>query len=69
MRPEDAAGGVPLTLPRFFKKPDYDVEVARYSEKNKQPFAITELLTAATLQLQSLAFTGPAMVRTIGIVE
>ncbi|KIW12549.1 hypothetical protein PV08_09826 [Exophiala spinifera] len=46
----------------FFKKPEYDTSVAEYSDVTKEPFAITELLSAATLDSRPLAFTGPTMI-------
>jgi hypothetical protein len=44
------------------KKPDYDIAVAEYADENKQPIAITELLTVNAIELRPLAFKGVAMV-------
>jgi len=49
-------------LTRFLKKPDYDIDVAEYADANKQPIAVSELLTANALGLRPLAFKGVAMV-------
>ncbi|OAQ61842.1 alpha/beta-Hydrolase [Pochonia chlamydosporia 170] len=46
----------------FFKKPNYDTGISKYSENTKQPFAITELLSASAFTVQPLNYTGPTMI-------
>ncbi|KAG8525997.1 uncharacterized protein KY384_000759 [Bacidia gigantensis] len=48
----------------FFKAPAYEHDVAAFSEANKQPFAISELvsLTPELLRLDARAFKGPTLV-------
>lgn len=46
----------------FFKAPDYDVEVARYADDHKFPFAVTELLTAGAVKNLPVNFKGAAMI-------
>jgi hypothetical protein len=46
----------------FFKKPDYEVKVAKYTDANKEPIAISELLTATLVPLEPKLFKGAAMV-------
>jgi pimeloyl-ACP methyl ester carboxylesterase len=45
----------------FFKAPDFEVEVVKLAEKNKQPFAITEFLSLSLWEVEN-TFTGPVMV-------
>ncbi|KAH6674319.1 Alpha/Beta hydrolase protein [Halenospora varia] len=52
----------PANAVAFYKGGSYDKEVLWYSEDNKQPIAIIEFLTLATLPAAALAFTGPTMV-------
>lgn len=46
----------------FFKKPDYDIAVAKYADANKQPIAINELISLGILHTNATDFTGAAMV-------
>ena len=46
----------------FFKKPDYDVNVVEWTDQNKAPIAITELLTVTAIDIAPKAFKGVAMV-------
>ena len=48
----------------FFKAPFYEPDVADYVEKNKQPFAITEILSLrlTPAKIEQSNFTGPALV-------
>lgn len=55
----------PANAVAFYKGGSYDKEVLWYSENNKQPIAIIEFLTLATLPAAALAFTGPTMVSPI----
>ena len=49
------------TPSRFFKQPFYDPKVAKFADDTKQPFAITELLSAMG-GVPPLPYTGPVMV-------
>ena len=52
----------------FFKAPEYEHDVAVYSEENKQPFAIAEIVSVTPALLESMgtldanAFKGPVLV-------
>ncbi|PVH74517.1 alpha/beta-hydrolase [Cadophora sp. DSE1049] len=46
----------------FFKAPDYDVGIAKYAHRNRQPFGINEATSGGLVDLAPLNFTGPAMV-------
>lgn len=48
---------------RFFKKPDYDLNVVRYADSIKQPLGLVEVLTGASSNLSPSEFTGKAMVK------
>ncbi|KAH8685770.1 Alpha/Beta hydrolase protein, partial [Tricladium varicosporioides] len=52
----------PANAGAFYKGNSYDKEVLWYSEDNKQPMAIVELLTLGTLPVAAPTFTGPTMV-------
>ncbi len=47
---------------RFFKKPDYDLNVIRYADSHKAPFALAEFLTFNAMDLEPRDFKGKAMV-------
>ncbi|KAH7319039.1 Alpha/Beta hydrolase protein [Rhexocercosporidium sp. MPI-PUGE-AT-0058] len=46
----------------FFKAPDYDVDIAKYANRNRQPFGINEATSGGLVDVAPLNFTGPAMV-------
>ncbi|KAH8650942.1 Alpha/Beta hydrolase protein [Tricladium varicosporioides] len=46
----------------FFKAPDYDINIAKYAHKNRQPFAINEAISGTLVDLKAFEFRGPAMV-------
>ncbi|PVH80876.1 alpha/beta-hydrolase [Cadophora sp. DSE1049] len=46
----------------FFKYPFYDKKVVEYSETNKQPFALMEIISLAVTDLHAPKFTGPVLV-------
>ncbi|KAH9216272.1 Alpha/Beta hydrolase protein [Leptodontidium sp. 2 PMI_412] len=46
----------------FFKAPDYDVGIAKYAHRNRQPFGINEATSGGLVDVAPVNFTGPAMV-------
>ncbi|KAK5164586.1 uncharacterized protein LTR77_009792 [Saxophila tyrrhenica] len=46
----------------FFKKPDYDLDVVKYADNHKAPFAVAEFLSAEALDVVPTQFQGKAMV-------
>ena len=62
-------GDVFANINSFFKAPEYEHDVAAFSEENKQPFAVSELLSVAPAVLEMTpntldanAFEGPVLV-------
>ncbi|TVY40706.1 hypothetical protein LSUB1_G002412 [Lachnellula subtilissima] len=52
----------PAKWNRLDTAPDYDLAVVEYTEYNKAPFAIGELLTVTAIDILPVAFKGVAMV-------
>ncbi|KAL2060027.1 hypothetical protein VTL71DRAFT_9849 [Oculimacula yallundae] len=46
----------------FFKAPDYDVDIAKYAHRNRQPFGINEAISGGLVNLAPTNFAGVAMV-------
>ncbi|KAH6711756.1 Alpha/Beta hydrolase protein [Leptodontidium sp. MPI-SDFR-AT-0119] len=46
----------------FFKALDYDVGIAKYAHRNRQPFGINEATSGGLVDVAPVNFTGPAMV-------
>lgn len=57
-------GDVFGNINNFFKAPAYEHDVAAFSEANKQPFGVAELISLSTplLKIDATAFKGPALV-------
>jgi len=56
------------SLLRFYKKPDYDIDVVEYADANKQPFAIAEIVRLSAppgplFNFVPITFMGTAIVR------
>ncbi|KAL5315096.1 hypothetical protein ACEPPN_017747 [Leptodophora sp. 'Broadleaf-Isolate-01'] len=47
---------------KFFKALDYDVGIAKYAHRNRQPFGINEATSGGLVDVAPVNFTGPAMV-------
>lgn len=50
---------------KFFKALDYDVGIAKYAHRNRQPFGINEATSGGLVDVAPVNFTGPAMVSTL----